>query len=55
MPVLNFLCVSHIRFYHIVFSNFCDIARPYKLLTSQYLRYDDSLFDHNLSLYFYRY
>ena len=23
---------------------FCDIAHPYKLLTSQYLRYDDYLF-----------
>ena len=24
--------------------SFCDIAQPYKLFTSQYLTYDDSLF-----------
>ena len=28
---------------NLVNGNFCDIAQPYKLFTSQYLRYDDSL------------
>ena len=34
-------------------SNFCDVAHSYKLFTSQYLRYDDSLFHHYFSDIYY--
>ena len=28
--------------------SFCDIAHPYRLFKFQYMRYDDSVFGHNL-------
>ena len=41
----------HCTFFEIF--NFCNIIHPYKLFTSQYLRYKDSLFYHYLSYIYY--